>query len=126
MVGDLDSSSLKFCRRVKYLGSAWILLSKSDKYYWLDQSLIPIDHLSKIKKENSVADDQQNLIQKKLDELVEQKEKLRKAGKESNKSERESERLMSEIRRENEDIRGENKELKEKNNLLQQMNIQHK
>lgn len=36
------SDNLKYCKRVKYLEKAWILIQKSDLYYWVDQDNIPL------------------------------------------------------------------------------------
>jgi hypothetical protein len=30
------SEAVQYCRRVKYQEKAWILVSKSGKYYWVD------------------------------------------------------------------------------------------
>ena len=40
-VGD----NLQFCKRVKYLEKAWLLLTAEQKYYWVNQDDVPLDSL---------------------------------------------------------------------------------
>ena len=68
------SEQLQYCKRVKYLEKAWILVQKKSVYYWVDQERIPFDRLKKIKVQE--IEDKQDTLQKKLEELQRDKETL--------------------------------------------------
>jgi len=36
IVGEIGGKGLTYCKRVKYLEKAWILVQKSNCYYWID------------------------------------------------------------------------------------------
>ncbi len=75
MVIEIGSDALQFCKRVKYLEKAWILISKDNTYHWLDQSRIPLD---KLKFLSTLHDQPQpsHLLQQTLESLQREKDAL--------------------------------------------------
>jgi predicted DNA-binding ArsR family transcriptional regulator len=74
VIGDMGSSKLQYCKRVKFLEKAWILVAKDSKFYWVEQDKIPIDRLQRIKVAD-IEESNENL-QLKLKELTQEKNKL--------------------------------------------------
>ena len=51
VIHEVGGDNLKYCKRVKYLEKAWILVCKQQNYYWIDQDSIPINKLQTINVE---------------------------------------------------------------------------
>ena len=79
VIGDLGSDKIQYCKRVKYLEKVWILLSKGNAHYvWLDQDLIPYEKLKDINVLEDAKDKQEG-FQRKLEELMREKDQLSRA-----------------------------------------------
>lgn len=75
LIDELGTSDLlQYCKRVKYLEKAWILVQRNGEYYWVDQERIPIERLKKIKVQE--IEEKQDTLQKKMEELQRDKETL--------------------------------------------------
>jgi hypothetical protein len=72
-IGLIGSSAVTYCKRVKYLEKAWLLMAKGDNFYWIDQDKIPLDKLKAFKLTEEPKTD---TLQRKLEELVREKEAL--------------------------------------------------
>jgi hypothetical protein len=49
VIGEIGTDYLQYCKRVKYLEKAWILVCKKEQYYFVEQEKIPFERLKKIK-----------------------------------------------------------------------------
>lgn len=64
---EFGKDTLQYCKRVKYLEKAWILVCKGENYYWINQEKVPLDKLRKIKVEEM--EDTQGKLKAKLEEI---------------------------------------------------------
>jgi hypothetical protein len=65
---------LQYCKRVKFLDKAWILVNKNQQYHWIDQDQIPIDRIQRIDVEQ--LEETQGRLKEKLEELIQEKDNI--------------------------------------------------
>mmetsp|Transcript_9526 Transcript_9526/g.9101 ORF Transcript_9526/g.9101 Transcript_9526/m.9101 type:complete len:123 (+) Transcript_9526:625-993(+) len=76
IIGELGSQNLMYCKRVKYLEKAWILVQKSNAYYWIDQDQIPFQKIQRI--DVSEMEQTSGKMQERLEKLMEEKEEIKR------------------------------------------------
>jgi|LauGreDrversion4_2_1035121.scaffolds.fasta_scaffold219951_3 hypothetical protein len=71
---DLGSEEVQFLKRVSYLDTVWILVSKGSNFAWVSQDRIPKDKLHDLPS----LERDQSLLQNKLEEIYQAKDALLK------------------------------------------------
>ena len=56
-----------YCKRVKYMDKAWILVQKEGQYWWVEQDKIPVERMKRVRVEE--VEDKQEGMARKLEEL---------------------------------------------------------
>lgn len=118
VIADVGKDLLQYCKRVKYLDKAWILISKNQNYYWISQDNIPINKLRKINVEE--LEDTQGKLEAKLKDIISQKVDLAKTAK---GGESPSSQALSNRDIEITELKFQLNDLKMSNNTLQQANL---
>jgi hypothetical protein len=78
VIADIGSNTLQLCKRVKYLEKVWFLVAQGTNYSWIDQDKIPMEKLKLLKVNDGIEQSAtpSELIQKKLEEIILEKESI--------------------------------------------------
>ena len=76
IIAEIGQPHLQYCKKVKYLDKAWILVVKEGEYYWVDLEKVPLEIAKKINVEK--VEENEAKLEEMLNEMIHEKNQLEK------------------------------------------------